>query len=190
MTSDAILTELRSLPGAPEGLRERVRADGRHEAGGRGDLHARFLVEEVKPFVDREYRTLPGRACTAIAGSSMGGLASLTTAWQYPRVFGMAGVVSPSLWWGRGRALEELREDASWMRRTRFWLCMGTRRGTSAATSRRTSSGLAPPRRATPMSRVWCPDAITCTGRSAGGEHNEAAWSARFDKMLLYFFGV
>src|SRR5262249_18652305 len=38
--------------------------DVSQDAGGRGELYARFVFEELKPFIDREYRTLPGRAHT------------------------------------------------------------------------------------------------------------------------------
>lgn len=69
---------------------------GKH--GGKGDLYVRFIVETVKPFIDREYRTLPDRANTGIAGSSMGGLIALYAALKYPSVFGRAGILSPSIW--------------------------------------------------------------------------------------------
>lgn len=166
-----------------------LHADAWQEAGGRGDDHARFVVEEIKPFIDSEYRTLPGRAHTAIAGSSMGGLASLTTAWQHVRAFSMCAMLSPSLWWAKSKALDELQEDADWMRRTRFWLCMGTREE-----NRR---GHVPPDIVRTRRLVELFDgAGLLPGRDylywevAGGEHNEAAWSGRFDKVLLYFFGV
>ena len=35
--------------------------DERFQAGGKGDLYARFLLEELKPAIDREYATLPGK---------------------------------------------------------------------------------------------------------------------------------
>ena len=44
---------------------------------GRGKLTMDFFVDELKPRIDREYRTLPDREHTLIAGSSMGGLMSL-----------------------------------------------------------------------------------------------------------------
>ena len=78
----------------------------REKAGGRGDLYARFVLEEVKPFIDANYRTKPGREYTGVAGASLGGLVSLTMAQSYPKQFGLCGVVSPSLWWGRERILE------------------------------------------------------------------------------------
>jgi predicted alpha/beta superfamily hydrolase len=58
------------------------------------DAYLKFLVEEVKPFIDATYRTQPDQAHTFVMGSSMGGLISLYAVCQYPRVFGGAGCVS------------------------------------------------------------------------------------------------
>ena len=66
--------------------------------GGQGDLYVDFLVRTLKPYVDRDYRTLPDRLHTGVAGSSMGGLISLYAALKYPNVFGRVGVFSPALW--------------------------------------------------------------------------------------------
>lgn len=66
--------------------------------GGDGDKYVKFIVNTLKPFIDRHYRTLSGRENTAIMGSSMGGLISLYAALEYPDVFGKAAIFSPSLW--------------------------------------------------------------------------------------------
>ncbi|MCB9425419.1 MAG: alpha/beta hydrolase [Flavobacteriales bacterium] len=58
------------------------------------DNFLKFVVEEVKPFVDKNYRTKTDRANTAIAGSSMGGLISLYAICEYPEVFGQAACIS------------------------------------------------------------------------------------------------
>lgn len=58
------------------------------------DDYLAFIVEELKPFIDRSYPTLPGRDDTLIMGSSMGGLISLYAVSEYPQVFGGAGAVS------------------------------------------------------------------------------------------------
>lgn len=73
-----------------------LRAELDRLAGGPilSDAYLRFIVDELKPRIDRDYRTLPGRDHTAIAGSSMGGLISLAAIAQYPRVFGRAALVS------------------------------------------------------------------------------------------------
>lgn len=67
--------------------------------GGQGELYLRFLVEELKPAVDREYRTQPERERTTLVGSSLGGLISAYAGVQKPDVFGNVGALSPSTWW-------------------------------------------------------------------------------------------
>ncbi|MBN2113655.1 MAG: alpha/beta hydrolase [Acidimicrobiia bacterium] len=61
-----------------------------------GRAYLRFLVEDLKPLVDRRYRTRPGRESTAVMGSSMGGLISLLAVFLHGGVFGGAGCLSPA----------------------------------------------------------------------------------------------
>jgi predicted alpha/beta superfamily hydrolase len=56
--------------------------------------YGRFLVEALKPEVDRSFRTLPGPETTAVMGSSLGGVVSFYLAWEWPQVFGMAACLS------------------------------------------------------------------------------------------------
>lgn len=65
---------------------------------GRGDDTMRWFIEEFKPFVDANVRTLPDREHTFIGGSSMGGLMSLYALFQYNHVFSRAAALSPSIW--------------------------------------------------------------------------------------------
>jgi predicted alpha/beta superfamily hydrolase len=67
--------------------------------GGRGEQYLRFVADELKPAVDRDYRTLTGREHTALMGSSLGGLSSAFGGVQRPEVFGLIGAFSPSTWW-------------------------------------------------------------------------------------------
>ncbi len=60
----------------------------------RSDAYLRFLVEELKPWVDAHYATLPDRDDTFIMGSSMGGLISVYAISEYPQVFGGAACLS------------------------------------------------------------------------------------------------
>ena len=83
--SDKRMSELNPYPG-PE-LKE-----------AEGTEYMRFIVEVVKPYIDRTYRTLPDRDHTAIVGSSMGGLITHYALLAYPEVFSKYGVFSPSYW--------------------------------------------------------------------------------------------
>jgi predicted alpha/beta superfamily hydrolase len=154
----------------------------------RANSYGRFVLEEVKPFVDRECRTLPGQAHAAVIGSSMGGLATLAMARRHPDRFALCGVLSPSLWWARGRLLEELKADRDWMRRMRVWLCMGTHEGRQRG---RVSPHVERTRRLVGLfdAAGLIPGRDYYYQEVSGGEHNEAAWAARFDKVLLYLFG-
>lgn len=69
---------------------------------GEGDLYVDFLVQTLKPFIDKNYKTFTGKKNTFIAGSSMGGLISLVAVLKYPTVFGGAGIFSPAFWTASG----------------------------------------------------------------------------------------
>lgn len=76
--------------------------------GGNGDAYLRMLIDEVKPMIDRTYRTLPDRANTALVGSSLGGLISSYAGVRRADVFGLIGSMSPSTWWNDGVILREV----------------------------------------------------------------------------------
>lgn len=58
------------------------------------DKYLSFLVDEVKPFIDKTYKTLPDQSNTYVMGSSMGGLISAYAICKYPDIFYGAGCVS------------------------------------------------------------------------------------------------
>ena len=80
--------------------------------GGEGDRYLSYLLETVKPCIDREFRTAPGRETTGIAGSSLGGLISLYAFFRYPQVFGLAGIFSPAFEIGAARFFSFMEQAA------------------------------------------------------------------------------
>ena len=90
----------------------RVKSWFAQEFGGQpiSDDYLRFVVQELKPFVDGKYRTSPDRENTFVMGSSMGGLISLYALCKYPGVFGGAGCVSTHWPAGEGIVIEYLRK--------------------------------------------------------------------------------
>lgn len=58
------------------------------------EAYGRFLVDELKPWVDARYRTLAGPEHTLVMGSSLGGVVSFYLAWEHPRVFGGVAALS------------------------------------------------------------------------------------------------
>lgn len=66
--------------------------------GGNADNYLDFLVNTLKIYVDQNYRTKSDRENTFIFGSSVGGLVSFYAILKYPKIFGKAGIFSPSFW--------------------------------------------------------------------------------------------
>ena len=63
-----------------------------------GSKYASFLIHELKPYIDENYRTLADGNHTAVIGSSMGGLCSFQLLMKFPKVFGKAACMSNSFW--------------------------------------------------------------------------------------------
>jgi len=74
---------------------EKVRQQmGIKQADFLGDEYLKFLTAELKPYIDKNYRTIAGPESTSVAGSSMGGLISMYAICEYPNIFGQAACVS------------------------------------------------------------------------------------------------
>ena len=92
---------------------------------GIGDQTFQWIIGELKPCIDREFRTCPFRECTGIAGSSMGGLMAIYGAVHHNRFFSKAACISSAI----GFCMEPLMADmeASPMDPdTRIYLSWGT----------------------------------------------------------------
>ena len=68
-------------------------------AGGKGDLYMTFLVNDLKPYIDKNFRTLPHRNYTGILGASFGGLISFYAGIKYQHVFSRIGAFSAPYYW-------------------------------------------------------------------------------------------
>jgi predicted alpha/beta superfamily hydrolase len=158
-------------------------------AGRSGDDYARFLIEELKPFIDRTYRTKPDRDNTGVAGSSLGGLISLNLAMRHPDVFGKAGVISPSLFWNDGQLLKEAPLRAAELRRVKLWVDIGTDEqrppaGDSISTAVRNARRLV--ETFAQMGLVRGRDYFYL--EVEGAQHNETWWARRADRVLTFLF--
>lgn len=85
-----------------------------------------WIVSEIKPMIDAEYRTLPDRANTGIAGSSMGGLMSLYAAVRYNEYFSKAGCVSSAIGFCIRSVLKDMRLHPM-AKNTKVYLSWGTK---------------------------------------------------------------
>lgn len=146
--------------------------------GGGADTYERFLIDTVKPFVDQNFRTLPGKDQTAIMGSSLGGLLSFYIARRNPTVFGKAGCMSSSFWWNN-QALTVQVEQSTVHVPVKFYLDAGTSNDGLPETTRMDSALLTD-------GYVQGQDLDFVTAQ--GGSHNEASWAARVAIPLAWLF--
>ncbi|MGB8474722.1 MAG: alpha/beta hydrolase-fold protein [Candidatus Acidiferrum sp.] len=148
--------------------------------GGRADRYANFLIEEVKPFIESEYRTLSGPAETGIGGSSLGGLVSLYLGLKMPQIFGKIAALSPSVWWNQ-RVMHRFAEAALIDPRPRIWLDIGTREGPSILQDVEQFRDVL-------LQKGWQLGRDLHYERIEGAEHNEAAWAKRVGPFLQFLF--
>ncbi len=134
---------------------------------GKGGLFMDWLVHECKPFIDRHFRTMPFRECTAIGGSSMGGLMAYYSAMRYNNYFSKAACLSPSLMICREALLREF-QNVNISPDTRFYFSFGEN-------EIRDPYPLLAPFEEDIRRR----GARYLTEVIAGGNHNEATWETR-----------
>ena len=148
--------------------------------GGQADLYGKMLVEELKPLIDRKYKTLPGAANTGLGGSSLGGLLTMHLGLRYSTAFSKLAVMSPSVWWDERVIVREV-EALDHKLPLRIWLDSGTEEGPEVVEdSRRLRAAL--------VARGWVEGDDLSYFEAEGGRHDEASWSARVGPMLRFLY--
>jgi predicted alpha/beta superfamily hydrolase len=151
--------------------------------GGDGDEYVEFLVQTLKPYIDRRYRTRPDRSSTGIAGSSMGGLISLYAVLRHPEVFGRAAVFSPSLWIAPevfALASQAGRPPAG----TRLWMVTGGREGSEPEVQSGDHRRMAD----TLQGAGWDPYVQLQAFLREDGTHSEGFWRREFPAAYRWLF--
>lgn len=144
------------------------------------DDYLRFLTQELKPFIDATYRTLPDQRHTFVMGSSMGGLISLYALVEYPDRFGGAGCLSTHWPIGGNVLVDWFGAALPPPGNHRLYFDFGT------ATL---DAGYEPFQRrmdAHLERRGYRHGANWLTMKFEGAEHNEPAWRARVDIPLAF----
>lgn len=148
--------------------------------GGKADAYLDFVVNTLKPHIDKNYRTKPGVKHTAIFGSSLGGLVSFYAALKYPKVFGKAGVFSPSFWYSGD--IYTLMEKAP-KNKTKIYFLAGDAES-------KDDDMVGDMKR---MEHLLDANRCTCLKLNKsvvvkGGKHNEAMWGKHFADAYLWLF--
>ena len=154
--------------------------DRKHGAGGEADLYGRMLIQDLKPFIDRTYRTLPDPANTGLGGSSLGGLVTLYLGLLHPDVFGKLAVLSPSVWWD-DRVILRLVRMIDPKPRLQIWLDIGTGEGGKHVRNARAL-------RDELLRAGWVLEADLVYAEIPEADHSEAAWAGRVGPFLRFLF--
>jgi predicted alpha/beta superfamily hydrolase len=154
-----------------------LRVQGRH--------YPDFLMKEVMPFVEKNYRVATGPENTGLGGSSLGALIALYTVIMCPGVIGRLLIESPSLWVSSRQAIRESRSVRIWPER--IFLGVGTAEAGNAERSRTVVDDVrelaAIMRRA-----VLSEKRLRLVIKEEAG-HTESAWAERFPEALQFLFG-
>jgi predicted alpha/beta superfamily hydrolase len=140
--------------------------------------YAHFLMDELKPYIDRKYRTNPAPEFTALGGSSLGGLVTLAIGVLYPEVFRRFIVMSPSVWWD-DFALYRLVDSIEQKPPLKIWLDTGTAEPGWEHT-RELGNRL--------IEKGWKLHRDIEYLEAQGADHSEAAWAARVEPALRFLF--
>lgn len=144
------------------------------KAKGEGDEYVDFLVKTLKPYVDGHFRTLKDKKNTFIAGSSMGGLIAFYAVLKYPKVFGGAGVFSPSFW--VAPSIYDDIEKRGYKINSRLYFYMGGEEGYSMLPDMEKAC-----RELQEVSPAYIKKVIR-----QDGQHNEASWRRDFPEFYQW----
>lgn len=148
-----------------------------------GHDYMNFIIDSLKPFIDRNFRTLPDRENTATGGSSMGGLISMMMVWEHPEVFSQAACLSPAFQIGDIDYVRKVENYNGIKKSIRIYIDIGT-----VDLDSRLKPG------SDEMVKVLEEKGYNSNKGleyfvAKGATHNEAAWAKRNWRYLEFIFG-
>lgn len=149
-----------------------------------GYAYMKFIVDSLKPFIDKSYRTISSREFTATGGSSMGGLISFMLVWEYPDIFSKAICMSPAFRVRRFDFVDNVETYSGEKKKIQMYIDnggdeldtqiqLGVDDMLKALTEKGYSEG---------KDYYWF--------RDKDAPHNEISWSKRIWRALIYLFGT
>lgn len=143
-----------------------------------GDAYLKFIIQNLKPYIDQNYRTLSDRTNTGIMGSSLGGLISYYGVLQYADTFGKAGIFSPSF--EVADISSDFIKDHSDLNRTRMYFMAGNKESKHMKGNMLKTIQL--------MNEAGFPEKNIKSKVVEEGEHNEKLWREEFPAAIEWLF--
>lgn len=150
---------------------------------GESDKYLKFIVFELKPFIDKTYSTKPDRDNTFVMGSSMGGLMSLYAVSEYPEIFGGAACLSTHFPLGQGVMLEYMKSSLPSPKTHKIYFDYGTETLDAQYETYQKQADKIMKNRGYRENKTWI------TRKFAGEEHSERSWRKRVDIPLTFLLG-
>ncbi len=154
--------------------------------GGEGNAYLEFITQTLKPYIDRNFRTLKDKANTGIIGSSMGGLISHYAGLKYPNTFGKVGVFSPAFWFNPN--IKHYSQTHGNISDTKMYFLAGGKEGGNVRFEE-ISQTVADMNEmvATLKAKGFNPDHLK-SKVVPEGKHNESLWRNNFEESILWLF--
>jgi predicted alpha/beta superfamily hydrolase len=149
-----------------------------------GKRYPDFLLKEVMPFIEQNYRVARGPENTGLGGSSLGALIALHTAIVRPGLIGRLLIESPSLWVSNKQIIRESRTVREWPER--IFIGAGTAEAATPEKSRSVVDNVK--ELAAIVRRAVLSESRLLVVIKEGAGHNETAWAARFPEALQFLF--
>ena len=149
---------------------------------GKGLLYEDFVISDVKPFIDRNFRTLADRDNTALMGASIGGLSTFNIGFRHSEVFSKLAMLSPYFGWGDNKLYEKISQGIYKEKKPlKMWIDVGSKEDGFVNMA------------------ANCIFLLINNGykyldefvayEAPDGEHSERFWAQRVEPILVYFFG-
>ncbi len=164
--------------GGDKRLNEYSAWDNEEHGEGEASLYLDFLVDTLKPEIDKTFRTKPDSQNTAVSGSSLGGLFAHYAAIKRPDVFGKAGVFSPSFWYAKDSF--EFTEKSTSLDSSKLYYLAGAKEGSEMLKPMKKMMSL--------MKTKGFTDDKIFEKVVPNGIHSESFWKSEFEEAIKWLF--
>jgi predicted alpha/beta superfamily hydrolase len=142
----------------------------------KGMLYEDFVIHDLKPLIDAEFRTLTDREATAMLGASLGGLVTYNIGFRNPDIFGMLGIMSPAFFWEDLSSLASVQKGPQ-----KLWMDVGEGEDYYVKHAKEVADAL--------LEKGYHSGEDLMYYQEPMSIHSESDWGRRVEMPLLYFFG-
>lgn len=150
----------------------------KYDVNAQGEAYVKFIINTLKPYVDKRYRTLSNKTNTVIAGSSLGGLISHYAALKHPEIFGKSVVFSPSF--QLFPECFDFAENHAGIQNSKMYLMAGDQESKNMVDKMNQMIKT--------MENAGFPETNIKSKVVIGGAHNESLWKDQFEEAITWLF--